>query len=64
MGVGKSIDTKFSVWHRRCTDTMPVTLGPVGVRRNKFGRAMYGIAATPLDARSQVPRAIEAISGR
>ena len=51
VGGGRSIDTIFSVWRRRCLDTTPVTLGPVGIRPNRFGRAMYGIAATPLDAR-------------
>lgn len=47
VGPGKSIDNVFSVWKRRCLDTTPVTLGPVG--DSSEARAMYGIAATPLD---------------
>jgi hypothetical protein len=49
VGGGVSIDTIFSVWRRRCLDTAPITLGPVGIKNNPSGRAMYGIAATPLD---------------
>jgi hypothetical protein len=49
VGGGVSIDTIFSVWRRRCADTTPITLGPVGIRNNPSGRAMYGIAATRLD---------------
>jgi hypothetical protein len=49
VGGGVSIDTVFSVWRRRCLDATPVTLGPVGIKNNPSGRAMYGIAATPLD---------------
>ena len=51
VGGGNSIDTVFSVWRRRCSDTTPVTLGDVGPwgSEGKQGRAMYGIAATPLD---------------
>jgi len=51
VGGGNSIDTVFSVWRRQCNDTTPVTLGDVGPRgsEGKQGRAMYGIAATPLD---------------
>lgn len=47
-GPGNSIDNVFSVWRRRCLDTSPVALGPVG--ESSEARAMYGIAATPLDA--------------
>jgi ferric-dicitrate binding protein FerR (iron transport regulator) len=49
VGGGVSIDTVFSVWRRRCLDATPITLGPVGIKNNPSGRAMYGIAATPLD---------------
>jgi hypothetical protein len=49
VGGGVSIDTIFSVWRRRCLDTTPITLGPVGIRNYPSGRAMYGIAATSLD---------------
>jgi hypothetical protein len=47
VGGGNSIDTIISVWHRRCVDTAPVVLGPVG--ETNEARTMYGIAATPLD---------------
>lgn len=47
LGGGNSIDTIISVWHRRCVDTAPVVLGPVG--ETSEARTMYGIAATPLD---------------
>jgi hypothetical protein len=56
IGGGKSIDNIFSVWRRRCVDGGTVTLGNSGawgVDRigfgGKGGRAMYGIAATPLE---------------
>lgn len=47
VGGGNSIDTIFSVWRRRCSDLAPVRLGPVGPTAE--ARAMYGIAATPLE---------------
>ncbi|MAT68251.1 MAG: hypothetical protein CMJ58_01880 [Planctomycetaceae bacterium] len=47
VGPGVSIDNSFSVWHRVCRTTEPVRLGAVGP--TKEARAMYGIAATPLD---------------
>lgn len=51
IGAGNSIDNIFSVWSRRCADTSPITLGSAGewIGQEKHGRAMYGIAATPLD---------------
>jgi hypothetical protein len=51
-GGGKSIDNVFSVWRRRCEDTTPLVLGNAGewATEGHQGRAMYGIAATPLDA--------------
>lgn len=51
VGAGKSIDNVFSVWRRRCTDGKPITLGHAGEwgGEGEQGRAMYGIAATPLD---------------
>jgi ferric-dicitrate binding protein FerR (iron transport regulator) len=47
VGPGKSIDNIFSVWRRRCEKPGTVKLGAM----NKGGeaRAMYGIAAKPLD---------------
>ena len=50
VGAGKSIDNVFSVWRRRCIDGKPITLGNVGQRGSEGGqgRAMYGVAATPL----------------
>jgi ferric-dicitrate binding protein FerR (iron transport regulator) len=52
VGAGKSIDNTFSVWRRRCVNPGPVTLGNAGkwATEGKRGRAMYGIAATPMDA--------------
>lgn len=50
VGAGNSIDNIFSVWQRRCDDTTPVVLGIMGEERQ--ARAMYGIAATPLDVTS------------
>jgi hypothetical protein len=51
VGAGKSIDNVFSVWRRRCTDGKPITLGDAGETGSEGGqgRAMYGVAATPLD---------------
>jgi hypothetical protein len=51
VGGGNSIDNTFSVWRRRCVDPGPVMLGSAGkwATEGKQGRAMFGIAATPLD---------------
>jgi hypothetical protein len=49
VGGGNSIDNVFSVWRRRCVDGEPVRLGPVGPTNE--ARAMYGVAATPLERR-------------
>lgn len=51
IGPGKSIDNVFSVWWRRCADGKPITLGDAGAWGGEGGqgRAMYGVAATPLD---------------
>jgi hypothetical protein len=59
-GGGKSIDNTFSVWHRRCVEPGPVVLGDAGkwATEGKQGRAMYGIAATPLV--EHAPQAISA----
>jgi ferric-dicitrate binding protein FerR (iron transport regulator) len=50
-GAGNSIDNVFSVWRRRCEDGQPITLGDAGEWgvEGGQGRAMYGVAATPLD---------------
>lgn len=47
VGGGNSIDRICSVWRRRCGDLAPIRLGPVGPTSE--ARAMYGIAATPLE---------------
>jgi hypothetical protein len=47
VGGGQSIDRVFSVWRRRCETPETITLGAMGTM--KGARAMYGIAATPLD---------------
>jgi hypothetical protein len=52
VGAGKSIDNVFSVWRRRCEKPEEVTLGAVG--DTSEARAMYGIAATPLELDSTV----------
>jgi ferric-dicitrate binding protein FerR (iron transport regulator) len=51
LGAGNSIDNTFSVWRRRCTEPGFLTLGDAGkwATEGKQGRAMYGIAATPLE---------------
>lgn len=53
-GAGKSIDNEFSVWRRRCAAGEVVTLGHAGDpgAEGGQGRAMYGIAATPLEDES------------
>ncbi|HZZ26552.1 MAG TPA: FecR family protein [Pirellulales bacterium] len=47
VGGGQSIDRIFSVWRRRCETPETITLGTMGTM--KGARAMYGIAAKPLD---------------
>jgi hypothetical protein len=51
VGGGKSIDNVFSVWKRVCLAAGPITLGDAGkwATEGGQGRAMYGIAATPLE---------------
>jgi hypothetical protein len=51
VGGGKSIDNTFSVWLRRCEEPGPVKLGNAGewATEGGRGRAMYGIATTPLE---------------
>ena len=44
---GVSVDNVFSVWHRRCERADTLILGAMGDSRE--ARAIYGIAATPLD---------------
>jgi hypothetical protein len=53
VGGGQSIDNTFSVWHRRCDKPTPLILGMMGEKTQ--ARAMYGIAATPLGFRDDVP---------
>jgi hypothetical protein len=53
VGGGQSIENTFSVWHRRCVDATPLILGIMGEKTQ--ARAMYGIAATPLGFRDDVP---------
>jgi hypothetical protein len=48
VGAGNSIDNVFTVWRRRCERGELVKLGAVG--ESSEARAMYGIAATPLDS--------------
>jgi hypothetical protein len=64
IGGGNSIDNVFSVWRRRCVDGGTISLGNAGVWGDdrigiggKGGRAMYGIAATPLDTNDGSPAA-------
>jgi hypothetical protein len=47
VGSGQSIDRVFTVWRRRCDKSGIITLGSMG--RGAGARAMYGVAATPLD---------------
>ncbi len=56
VGAGESIDNVFSVWRRRCADTTPITLGSAGLWSGDegHGRAMYGVAATPLEDEAPV----------
>ena len=46
-GPGKSIDVIFTVWRRRCDKSGTVKLGAMA--KGPEARAMYGIAASPLD---------------
>lgn len=52
VGAGNSIDNTFSVWQRRCKAGEAVKLGAVG--DSNEARAMYGIAATPLNLESTI----------
>ena len=47
VGGGQSIDRVFTVWRRRCETLETLRLGSMGTM--KGARAMYGIAAKPLD---------------
>jgi len=47
VGGGQSIDQVFSVWRRRCDGPEVIKMGRMGSM--KGARAMYGIAATPLE---------------
>ena len=47
VGGGVSIENVFSVWQRRCEKPDTITLGAMG--RKPGARAMYGIAAQPLE---------------
>jgi hypothetical protein len=47
VGPGKSIDVEFTVWRRRCEKAGIVKLG--AIPKGAEARAMYGIAATPLN---------------
>jgi hypothetical protein len=66
IGAGKSIDNVFSVWWRRCADGKPITLGNAGEwgSEGHQGRAMYGVAATPLDEEDAADGAIEPTDGK
>lgn len=70
VGGGNSIDNIFSVWRRRCANGGTVSLGNAGVpgsdRRGfsgNWGRAMYGIAATPLDEENATDDASRSVDG-
>jgi hypothetical protein len=47
VGPGKSIDVVFTVWRRRCERAETVKLGAMA--KGPEARAMYGVAAVPLD---------------
>jgi hypothetical protein len=47
VGPGISIDHVFTVWRRRCETPGVYKLGPMG--KGREARAMYGVAATPLN---------------
>jgi hypothetical protein len=70
VGGGNSIDNIFSVWRRHCVDGGTVNLGDLGARGGdrigfggKGGRAMYGVAATPLDAENSADEALNSLGG-
>ena len=70
VGGGNSIDNVFSVWRRRCPDGGTVSLGNagewgadgVGVG-GKGGRAMYGVAVTPLEPNGDVNTTVDSLDG-
>lgn len=69
-GGGKSIDNIFSVWRRRCAEGGIISLGDAGNWGNdrvgfggKGGRAMYGVAATPLDEENATDKATDSLRG-
>ncbi len=71
VGSGNSVDNVFSVWRRRCVDGGTVSLGHAGDwgkdgkgLSDKGGRAMYGIAATPLDEDKATDRALNSFDGK
>jgi hypothetical protein len=47
VGPGKSIDNEFTVWRRRCDKPGIIKLGAMA--KGEEARAMYGVAAVPLD---------------
>ncbi|HYO24954.1 MAG TPA: FecR family protein [Lacipirellulaceae bacterium] len=47
VGSGQSVDRVFSVWRKRCEDSLTVRLGSLGASLE--ARAMYGLAAAPLE---------------
>jgi ferric-dicitrate binding protein FerR (iron transport regulator) len=70
VGGGNSIDNIFSVWRRRCVDGGTISLGDAGdwgIDRvgvgGKGGRAMYGVAATPLDGGNAADKTINSTDG-
>ena len=70
VGGGNSIDNIFSVWRRRCADGGTVTLGNAGALGEdgigiggKGGRAMFGIAATPLDVENAADESLSSPDG-
>jgi hypothetical protein len=54
VGAGNSIDNVFSIWRRECREEQSIHLGSAGevIGEGEQGRAMYGIAATPLASES------------
>jgi len=46
-GPGESVDNVFSVWQRRCERVGTYKLGAMS--KTSEARAMYGVAATPLE---------------
>lgn len=47
VGPGQSVDRVFSVWRKKCDGPLTIRLGSLGLSAE--ARAMYGIAATPLE---------------